>query len=92
MTITHYRNQLEADGIDSDMVYTVASVVERMHEVFSLLNQDQRIVLQQKFGTRMITELENFGGYTNKQTDLAFRLPVTAGNLTLNEMFEGEST
>ena len=90
MTITHYRNQLEADGIDSEEVFRVASAIERMHEVFTLLNQDQRLVLQQKFGTRMIEELENFGGYTNKQTDVAFGL--RAERLSLNEMFEGEST
>ena len=90
MTITHYRNQLEADGIDSEEVFRVASAIERMHEVFTLLNQDQRLVLQQKFGTRMIEELEKFGGYTNKQTDLAFCL--RAERLSLNEMFEGEST
>jgi len=89
MTTAHYRNQLEADGIDAEEVYKVANVVERMHEVFTLLNQDQRLVLQQKFGTRMITELENFGGYTNKQTDLAVCL--RAERLSLNEMFEGEA-
>ena len=83
MTISHYRNQLEADGIDADEVYKVASVIERMHEVFTLLNQDQRLVLQTKFGTRMIKELENFGAYTNKQTDLAFCL--RAERISLND-------
>ena len=86
MTISHYRNQLEADGIDAEEVYKVANVVERMHEVFTLLNQDQRLVLQQKFGTRMIEALEDFGGYTNKQTDLAFRLHIST-----NELIEGEA-
>ena len=76
MTISNYRNQLEADGVDSEMVYNVASCVERLHELFTIANGDQRLVLQHKFGTRFVRELENFGGYTNKQTTLAVRTVV----------------
>ena len=66
-----YKEQLIKLGLNEvDGAYDVAAAVERCHEAFTLLSDDQRFIMQDMWGTKFITELERFGRYTDKQSHL----------------------
>ena len=66
-----YKEQLVELGLNEvDGAYDIASAVERCHEAFTLLSDDQRFIMQDMWGTKFIQELERFGRYTDKQSHL----------------------
>jgi len=69
-----YKEQLVELGLNEvDGAYDIAAAVERAHEAFTLLSDDQRIIIQNMWGAIFITELERFGRYTDKQACLYVR-------------------
>ena len=66
-----YKEQLVELGLNEiDGAYDIAAAVERCHEAFTLLSDNQRFIMQGMWGTKFITELERFGRYTDKQSHL----------------------
>ena len=65
-----YRMTLEEKGLDSDHSYKAGSRLGDMHELFSQLSDEDRIVLQQLWGEQFIRELERYGRCTRKQASL----------------------
>ena len=67
-----YKEQLIKLGLNEvDGAYDISYAVEKCHEAFTLLSDDQRIIIQDIWGAIFITELERFGRYTSKQSHLA---------------------
>ena len=67
---TEYREMLERKGLDSDHTYLVDSRIDNLHELFSHVSDEDRIVLQGLWGEQMIRELEQYGRCTRKQSSL----------------------
>jgi len=65
-----YREMLEDAGINSDNSFRINDSIERCHDIFALLSDEQRLRLQELWGIQFITELETFGKYTNRQSNL----------------------
>ena len=70
MSKNTYKDMLESAGINSDNLWKVNDSIERAHEIFSLLSDEHRLILQEMWGIKFITELETFGNYTNRQSSL----------------------
>ena len=66
-----YQEQLVEIGLNgNDGAYDIAAAVERCHEAFTLLCDEHRLIIQNIWGTKFVTELERFGRYTDKQSHL----------------------
>ena len=69
-----YQEQLIEIGLNGDIgsngAYDVASSIERCHEAFTLLCDEHRLIIQNIWGTKFVAELERFGRYTDKQSNL----------------------
>jgi len=73
-----YQEQLVESGLNKvDGAYDIASATERCHEAFTLLSDDQRLIMQGMWGTKFIQELERFGRYTDKQACLLKRHAIS---------------
>jgi len=66
-----YQEQLVEIGLNgNDGAYDIAAAVERCHSAFTLLCDEHRLIIQDMWGTKFVTELERFGRYTDKQSHL----------------------
>ena len=68
-----YCNFLIDSGIDPDHTYRIESVIDRLHELVSVLGEDQKIVIQNLLGSECIEHLESYGNLTSKQACLYVR-------------------
>ena len=72
-----YQEDLESKGLSkNDGSYDVTAAVERCHEAFTMLNDWQRAKIQNLWGVKFIAELERFGRYTDRQSDLVQAPPA----------------
>tara|TARA_R100000935_G_scaffold19567_1_gene37569 strand:- start:1473 stop:1751 length:279 start_codon:yes stop_codon:yes gene_type:complete len=66
-----YKEQLIKLGLNEvDGAYDISYAVEKCHEAFTLLSDHQRFIIEGIWGTKFIKELERFGRYTDKQSNL----------------------
>ena len=66
-----YKEQLIKLGLNEvDGAYDISYAVEKCHEAFTLLSNEQRLIIQDMWGSKFIAELERFGRYTDKQSNL----------------------
>lgn len=66
-----YQEDLESKGLSkNDGSYDVTAAVERCHEAFTMLSDAQRLKIQNVWGSKFIAELERFGRYTERQSNL----------------------
>ena len=66
-----YQEDLESKGLSkNDGSYDVTHAVEQCHKAFTMLSDAQRLKIQNVWGIKFIAELERFGRYTERQSNL----------------------
>tara|TARA_R110002051_G_scaffold42180_1_gene86890 strand:+ start:1036 stop:1392 length:357 start_codon:yes stop_codon:yes gene_type:complete len=86
-----YQENLEDKGLSkTDGSYDVATAVERAHEAFTLLSDEHRVIIQDMWGIKFVTQLERFGRYTDKQSNLVQAPAIMFRDLTNKEEQEFE--
>jgi|TARA_R110002110_G_C13367339_1_gene709992 hypothetical protein len=81
-----YQENLEDKGLSkTDGSYDVATAVERAHEAFTLLSDEHRVIIQDMWGIKFVTQLERFGRYTDKQSNLVQAPAIMFRDLTNKE-------
>tara|TARA_R110002167_G_scaffold144003_1_gene333904 strand:- start:47 stop:418 length:372 start_codon:yes stop_codon:yes gene_type:complete len=81
-----YKEQLIKLGLNEvDGAYDISYAVEKCHEAFTLLSDEQRLIIQDMWGSKFIAELERFGRYTDKQSNLVQAPAILFRELTDKE-------
>ncbi len=72
-----YEEDLVTKGLSkNDGAYDVMHAVEQCHKAFTMLSDAQRLKIQRIWGSKFIAELERFGRYTDRQSDLVQAPPA----------------
>tara|TARA_R110002020_G_scaffold463428_1_gene683486 strand:- start:339 stop:671 length:333 start_codon:yes stop_codon:yes gene_type:complete len=65
-----YREMLKGLGLDDEHIWRTTSKISDMHELFSQASDQDRFILQELLGEKLVRTLEEFGSLTRKQSRL----------------------